>query len=68
MKASFDGARKWLISDFNRLAKTELSDEQRMLMSDLRSAVVSLACMSCPKCDDDCNEIDGPIADVEWEG
>jgi hypothetical protein len=45
MKASFDGSRIRLAECFNRLCKTDLSDEQYLEMENLRYCIVGLLCM-----------------------
>lgn len=47
MKASFNGARKSLVRDFNILArtKTRLDEEQKQVLNDLRNTIVGLLCM-----------------------
>jgi hypothetical protein len=47
MKASFNGARKNLVTDFNLLVctKTRLDDEQKQILNDLRNTIVGLLCM-----------------------
>jgi len=55
MKASFDGARRNLANAFNGIAKTELDEEQKEGMHDMRNAIVGLLCMYDENSDGDCN-------------
>lgn len=45
MEASFDGARKNLVKDFNDMALTDLDAKQKTIMQNLRMSVVALLCM-----------------------
>lgn len=56
MKLSFDGIRMNLVQEFNELACTALSFQQRKLMRELRSTVgVLLAAYDKRDQPDDCN-------------
>jgi len=57
MRASFDGARKNLAMSFNRLAKTNIGENQRLEMQDLRNSIVALLCMYDPENPKDCNDL-----------
>lgn len=56
MKVSFDGARRNLANSFNKLAKTELSEEQIIYMEDLRSCIGGFLCMYADN-DEDCHDL-----------
>ena len=60
MKASFDGIRKQLAWCFNQLAKTSLSNDQRVQMEKLRGCIASLMCMYDDN-DDDCNDLSNTV-------
>ena len=56
MRASFDGVRRNLASDFNALAKTELNSDQKCILNNIRSSIVGLLCMYQDEDPDgDCN-------------
>jgi len=61
MKASFDGARRNLAHDFNKLAKTKLSKEQLEVMMELRQDIGCLLCMYDDNCKDDMNDLSEKI-------
>jgi len=59
MRGNFDGVRKRLLVDFNRMARTcdRLDFEQRNILADIRDEVASLICMFDDSCVDDCNDL-----------
>lgn len=57
MKASFDGARRNLVSEFNDLTRTDFSEEQLHIMRSLRNTIVALLCMYDDSTAGDCNNL-----------
>jgi len=56
MKASFDGARKQLVGEFNDLARSGLSFTQLKIMEQMRITIIGLLCMVDEReHPDDCN-------------
>ena len=45
MEIDFNNIRKRAISDYNKLTETELDNEQKTILCDLRDIMVILACM-----------------------
>ena len=61
MKASFDGARKRLGDQFNRLVHTNIDHEQKGILDDMRTTVIALLCMYDPNERNDCNDLSSTV-------
>ncbi len=67
MRANFDGVRKRLASDFNRMVYSEPKGKQRDIVCDMRETMVALLCMHDPEDPDDCNSLIDNVELMEIE-